>query len=225
MYSVVLVMALAGGAEAPDCHCGHVGHGCNGGGYGCGGYGCAGYGCGGGYGCAGYGCGGGGGCCGLLRACFSCCNVRNCGGCGGYGGCGGCVGYGGCGGGCAGMYYGPGGGVIMTEPAKTMPSGEKIGQPVPDKKLVSLPAPATIVVTLPADARLSIDGYVSTQTSAQRRLVTPAIQPGQEFTYTLVAETTQDGQTVSQSQRVTVRAGQQMPVNFNFTAVPTSESH
>src|SRR5205809_904267 len=30
MYSVVLVMALAGSAEAPDCHCGQNKHGCQG---------------------------------------------------------------------------------------------------------------------------------------------------------------------------------------------------
>ncbi len=102
-----------------------------------------------------------------------------------------------------------------------MPPGEKIDAP---KKDASLTTSGTILVTLPADAKLSIDGYVSQQTSAQRRLITPAIQPGQEFTYTLVAETTQNGQVVSQTQQVTVRAGQQMPVNFNFSTTPTAAS-
>jgi hypothetical protein len=51
MYSVVLAMALMGGAEAPDCHCGHGGRG------GCYGGGCYGGGYGGCYG-GGYGCGG-----------------------------------------------------------------------------------------------------------------------------------------------------------------------
>src|SRR5438034_258479 len=63
MYSVVLMMALSGGAETPDF--GHRRGGCSGcsGSYGCsgGGYGCAGgMGYGGGYGCAGYGGGFGG---------------------------------------------------------------------------------------------------------------------------------------------------------------------
>jgi uncharacterized protein (TIGR03000 family) len=195
MYSVVLVMALAGSAEAPDCHrnCGCCGvvayHGCQG---------CYG-------GCMG-GCYGGG-CYGGRTGCY--------GGC--YGGCqGGC--YGGCMGGCYGGAYG--GVVVSPAPATGMPPAEKV--PSPKKEQVFVPTPGTIVVTLPADAKLSIDGYVSTQTSAQRRLVTPALQPGQDFTYTLVAETSQNGQPVSQSQSVTVRAGQVTPVNFTFNTMPAA---
>ena len=205
MYSVVLVMALAGSAEAPDCH--HTSCGCQG---------VVSYGCapcqGVSYGCA--------PCQGFGRVgCLGCCGLRiGCNGCTGYMGCTGCTGYTGCYGGQSGCYGG--GGVIVT-PAKTMPQGEKIDAP---KKDASVPTPGTIVVTLPADAKLSIDGYVSNQTSGQRRLVTPAIQPGQEFTYTLVAETTQNGQAVSQTQLVTVRAGQQTPVSFNFSTIPTAAS-
>jgi uncharacterized protein (TIGR03000 family) len=106
-------------------------------------------------------------------------------------------------------------------PPKT---GEMVPPPITPKSAQAQPAPATIVVTLPANAKLSIDGYVSTQTSGERRLVTPAIQPGQEFTYTLVATSNQDGQPVSQTQRVTVRAGQIMPVNLTPSTLPTSAS-
>jgi uncharacterized protein (TIGR03000 family) len=101
-----------------------------------------------------------------------------------------------------------------------MPKPETV--PDPKKKLVTGPTPATIVVSLPADAKLSIDGYVSTQTSSQRVLVTPPLQPGQEFSYTLVAESNSNGQTVSQQQVISVRAGHQTPVSFNFNAAPTS---
>jgi uncharacterized protein (TIGR03000 family) len=190
MYSVVLVMALAGSAEVPDCH-GHARQACYGGGCYGGGYG----GCyGGGYGGC-YGRGYGGGCYG-----------------GGYGGCYG--GYGGCYGG--GYYYGP---------PKKMPDkdGEKLKPPKDDDKVVA-PAPAIIIVTLPADAKLTIDGYVSKQTSSERRLVTPVLRPGQEFTYTLVAETMQDGQPISQQQRITVRAGEQTPVNFTLSGTPAAAS-
>jgi uncharacterized protein (TIGR03000 family) len=102
-----------------------------------------------------------------------------------------------------------------------MPQAETVPSP---KKGVMLPTPGTIVVTLPEGARLTVDGYVTQQTSAQRRLVTPAIAPGQEFTYNLVAETTQNGETVSQARSVTVRGGQQSAVNFTFDAVPVSTS-
>jgi len=198
MYGVVLVMALAGSAEAPDCHnrCG-----CHGGGYG--GYsGCYGGCYGGGYG----GCYGGG----YGRGCYG----------GGYGGCygggygGGCYG-GGYGGGCygGGGYYVPDGGV------KGMPKGEKLDAPK-QKGPDEVATPATIVVSLPAAAKLTIDGYVSKQTSNERRLVTVPIQPGQEFTYEFVAE--MNG--ARQTQNVTVRGGQTAPVNFNFTTVPATAS-
>src|SRR5262245_53429459 len=80
MYSVVVLLALSGGSEAPD-----MGRGCRGGGCsGCSGYvsschGCMGYasgchGCRGGgrrHGC--HGCRGGGGCHGYSTACHGCC--------------------------------------------------------------------------------------------------------------------------------------------------------
>jgi uncharacterized protein (TIGR03000 family) len=197
MYGVVLVMALAGSAEAPDCHnrCG-----CHGGGYG---------GCYGGYG----GCYGGGygGCYGG-RGCYG----------GGYGGCyGGCYGGGyGCYGGGYGGCYG-GGGVYMPVEggAKGMPKGEKLDAPK-QKGPDEVATPATIVVSLPAAAKLTIDGYVSKQTSNERRLVTVPIQPGQEFTYEFVAELNGARQT----QNVTVRGGQTAPVNFSFSTVPATAS-
>jgi uncharacterized protein (TIGR03000 family) len=91
VYSVALMIALTTGADAPDCHRGHRGHGCSGG-------------CYGGYG----GCYGGGG-------------YGGCYGGGGYGGCyggyasGGCCGYGGgyASGGCYGGY---GGGYVSGVP-------------------------------------------------------------------------------------------------------------
>jgi uncharacterized protein (TIGR03000 family) len=114
------------------------------------------------------------------------------------------------------MYYAP-----STEPPAQKMPGETIGAP----KKASLATPGTIVVTLPANAKLTIDGYVSQQTSNQRVLVTPPIQRGQDLTYTLVAETTENGQVVSQSQQVTVRAGQQAPVNFTFASTPAVAEH
>jgi uncharacterized protein (TIGR03000 family) len=77
----------------------------------------------------------------------------------------------------------------------------------------------TIVVNLPANAKLTVDGFVSQQTTSQRYLRTPAVPQGEQLTYTLVAETMQNGQLVSQTQTVSVRAGQQVPVQFNFSTV------
>jgi uncharacterized protein (TIGR03000 family) len=102
-----------------------------------------------------------------------------------------------------------------------MPPAETV--PLPKKGALA-PVPGTIVVTLPADATLTVDGYLTKQTSAQRTLVTPALRPGESFTYTLVAETTQDGQPVTQTQRVSVRAGQVTPVSFAFDTTPAAAS-
>jgi uncharacterized protein (TIGR03000 family) len=243
MYSLVMAMALAGSADVQACHR-HGGCyaaptcGCYGGGYyapvsyGCTGcyggsvsYGCTGcyggavsYGCtgcfGGGYGCH-------GGLFGRRHGCYGGCYGGTTVGCyGGYVGCyGGSVG---CYGGSVGCYGGVVGapmGAPMVAPGGTP---QKLDVP-PAKKLPGeVSAPATIVVSLPVEAKLTIDGYVSQQTSAQRTLVTSPIQPGQEFTYTLVAQTTQNGLPVSQTQRVTVRSGQQLPVRFDFTATPAT---
>ena len=209
MYSVVLVVALAGSAEAPDCH---RSHGCQGGCYG----GCSGSygGCSGSYGgCYGAsygGCYGGGygGCMGGYGGCYG----------GGYGGCSGSP-YGGCyGGGYGGCYGGIpyGGGVKTIEKVKEMPSIDKKDGPIA--------APANIVVNLPSGAKLSIDGFVSSQSSATRYLVTPTLQPGQDYTYTLVAETVQNGQPVQQTQKITVRAGATTPVSFSFNGTPVAAS-
>ena len=86
--------------------------------------------------------------------------------------------------------------------------------------LRKIPDGTEIKVDLPANAKLTIDGYVSKQTSSERRLVTVPIAPDREFTYTLVAEV--NG--AQQAQTVTVRAGQTMPVNFNFSTQPTTAS-
>jgi uncharacterized protein (TIGR03000 family) len=210
MYSVVLVVALAGSAEAPDCHHSCVGS-CVGSYGGC--YG-VGHGHGRGHGCYG---GGYGGCYGSS---YGGCYGSSYGGCygGGYGGCYGgyasCAGYSPYGG-CGGAIYGGG---KYVEPVKQMPMVDK------DKKDEPIAAPANIVVNLPSGAKLSIDGYVSSQTTGTRYLVTPTLQPGQDYTYTLVAETVANGQAVQQSQKITVRAGATTPVSFTFGSTPAAAS-
>jgi uncharacterized protein (TIGR03000 family) len=212
MYSVVLMMALAGGAETPD-HGGRNG-GCQGGG-----------------GLFSRGCDGGrgglfhrdrGGCHGGRGGLFN----RNRGGChggyngchGGYNGCHGGAGYGchgghhGCHGGvvygCHGGHHGcHGGGVIID------PKGEK--KEMPGKKVDQVSA--TILVNLPADAKLTVDGSATSQTSSSRLFVTPALEPEAEFTYTLIAEIARNGESVRQTQLITVRAGEQTRVTFDFT--------
>jgi len=79
-------------------------------------------------------------------------------------------------------------------------------------------APATIVVSLPADARLTVDGNATRSTSDRRTFVTPALESGETYMYTLRAEVVVDGQASVQTQEVAVRAGQTTDVTFNFTS-------
>ncbi len=217
MYSVVLMMALSGGADATA-----FGHGCSG----CSGSSCHGGGHGGLFrkhhgGCSGSACSGsvcnGSSCSGAVASC----NGSGCNGCNGGHGlfrrhhnrcCGTAVT---CTGsyGCAGSVDGCAGSVV---PGTTVPVEPK-KMPIPEPKKVSAPAPATLVVTLPAGARLTVDGNTTTSTSERRVLVTPALAQG-EYSYTLRAEVEQDGQTVAQTQVVTVRPGQTTQVPFTFAS-------
>jgi uncharacterized protein (TIGR03000 family) len=245
MYSVVLMMALSGGAaEAP------AGHGCCGGCWGsCGGYSCGGYSCGSCHGCHGgwsscHGCSGGYSCCGGGHGCHggffhrhSCCGGCNgCygGGCyGGYSCGGGCYGGYSCGGGCYGGYSCGGGchgAVIMEGGAaagatdKGTKTDKKDGKKEEKKKSegdddqTSISAPATIVVTLPADAKLTIGDTLTQSTSAVRTFSSPALDRGQDYYYTLKAEVVRDGRTVTTSKQVTVRAGSESRVTIDFPA-------
>jgi uncharacterized protein (TIGR03000 family) len=232
MYGVVLMMALSGGADVPalnDAAGEHIAkygdhgqkeyrrgrrcHGCSGGGYCGGGY------CGGGY------CGGGGwgGCCGGY----------------GYGG----YGYGGYygmpySGGYYGFYSPYAGstyyGSTYGTPAYSdsmpanynygVPSGqggspyygnttnaEQLGAPNPNG-----PAPARILVRLPADASLTVDGSATKSTEGIRAFISPPLQPGKDYQYTLRAEVMRDGKKVERTRDVTVRAGQQSEVTFEL---------
>src|SRR5262249_60886147 len=118
------------------------------------------------------------------------------------GGCrgGGCLG----GAGCVGVP-----GPVMAPPAGTPPV-------VPDKgkKTGAGDAPATIIVSLPAEAKLTVDGNPTTSTTERRVFVSPALERGMEYTYTLKAEVVRDGKAETRTERVSVRAGEETRVNI-----------
>jgi uncharacterized protein (TIGR03000 family) len=76
-------------------------------------------------------------------------------------------------------------------------------------------ASATIQVRLPADARLTFDGEPTRSTSADRAFITPPLESGKEFHYTLRAEFVRDGANVTIERRIAVRAGQETTVSLN----------
>jgi uncharacterized protein (TIGR03000 family) len=162
-----------------------------------------------------------GGCCygGCYSSCWGGYYGGCCGGCcGGYysGGC--CGGYysGGCCGGyysgsCYGGYY-SGGNYYGNPPGGQLPRKENLAPPKKTEQQ------AMLIVNLPAQARLIVDDYVTKGTAGQRLFQTPPLAAGNTYAYVLRAEIEREGRTVSQTQRVIVRAGEQTRVSFDFGA-------
>jgi len=67
---------------------------------------------------------------------------------------------------------------------------------------------ATIVVTLPEDARLTFDGKATVSTGSRRLFITPPLERGRNFHYTLEAKVMRNGKTATSSQQITVLAGE-----------------
>jgi uncharacterized protein (TIGR03000 family) len=80
---------------------------------------------------------------------------------------------------------------------------------------------ATIRVTLPADAKLTVDGHPTRSTSSERLLVSPPLDPGRDYRYTLKAEFVRGEKTITVQQAVLVRAGRETTVSLD---VPSEAS-
>jgi uncharacterized protein (TIGR03000 family) len=107
---------------------------------------------------------------------------------------------------------------------KAPAQGEKIKAPKETKEEEARgPAPATILVSLPAEAKLTIDGTVTQSSTATRVFASPALEPGNEYFYTLKAEIVRDGRTETSNQRVAVKAGNETRVSFDFPANPLAQ--
>jgi uncharacterized protein (TIGR03000 family) len=154
-----------------------------------------------------------GGCCGCSGGGWSCG-----GGCygGGWscrgGGCYGGMTYGGC---CGGTYI---------VPATKEGTREKVGKPKDgEEESRALPAPATLVVSLPADATLTIDGAPTVSRSETRVFESPDLLPNKEFHYTLKAEITRNGEKLTATKQVPVRAGEATRVTLEFPPVGVAQ--
>lgn len=76
-------------------------------------------------------------------------------------------------------------------------------------------ARANVTVRLPADAKLFAEGKQLNLTGAERQFVSPPLPADQEFVYKFTAEYDRNGETVSVSKKVTVRAGGSASVEFS----------
>jgi uncharacterized protein (TIGR03000 family) len=114
--------------------------------------------------------------------------------------------------------YGMMGGTVVPG---TVPSGEELGKPKPNKKedkATMGPSLAQLVVELPANAKLFIDNMPVKATAGVQTFSTPILEPGQAYFYMVRIETMRDGQPVSETRRIIVHAGQVARADFIMLA-------
>jgi uncharacterized protein (TIGR03000 family) len=78
-------------------------------------------------------------------------------------------------------------------------------------------------VSLPADARLTVDETVTKSTSSTRTFVSPALETGKDFHYTLKAEVVRDGKTYTTIRRIAVRAGEETKVSLDIPVATVAQ--
>jgi uncharacterized protein (TIGR03000 family) len=91
------------------------------------------------------------------------------------------------------------------------PPPEGSPDPKPDKDQQTR---AKVRIDIPADAQLYVDGVLMKTGSAVRMFRTPELAPNQSYYYELKAVLVRDGQTVTDSQQITVRPGALVTASF-----------
>jgi uncharacterized protein (TIGR03000 family) len=76
------------------------------------------------------------------------------------------------------------------------------------------PNAATVVIKAANDVVVTVNDQVTTRRSTEETFRTPELEQGRTYSYTVKAEATRDGKKVSETKRVTVRAGQRSDVDF-----------
>jgi uncharacterized protein (TIGR03000 family) len=110
--------------------------------------------------------------------------------------------------------------IMPTVAASGAPSGyQSFYPPEPGNDSSNVPAAngkrgGLIKVAVPADAQIWFDGNKTVQAGTLRHYITPPLGTGQAFAYTLKARWLNNGQEVTQTREVTVRAGETASVSF-----------
>lgn len=84
-------------------------------------------------------------------------------------------------------------------------------------------AVAWLDVRVPAEADLWVQGQRMTVTGAERRFTSPSLTPGRDYTYDVRATWSEEGRSVTQERRVTVRAGDRIGLDLRSTPITTEE--
>jgi len=72
---------------------------------------------------------------------------------------------------------------------------------------------------VPPGAKLTVNNKATRSSSTTRKFVSPPLQPGKDFYYTLKAEFRRDGQPVTVTKRIAVRAGQETLIELGSPSV------
>ncbi|HKA07489.1 MAG TPA: TIGR03000 domain-containing protein [Gemmataceae bacterium] len=91
---------------------------------------------------------------------------------------------------------------------------EKKGEPKKDNEKRAELAPAKVALSVPAGAHVTVDGYFLSGTGRERTFITPALEPGERYEYTVRASLTIDGREEVESLNVTVEAGEISRASF-----------
>jgi uncharacterized protein (TIGR03000 family) len=98
---------------------------------------------------------------------------------------------------------------------------ESDAKPLADSAPVEpAPLPATtdtkarITLVVPSDAEVYIDGKAMTQTGSERQFVTPSLEKGSTYNYSIRAVWTQDGRAIETTRTVRFQAGSKVRVDF-----------
>ena len=107
----------------------------------------------------------------------------------------------------------PGGGydTVPFSPPTSVPSERDTYRPT----VIDERERGVIIVRLPEDARLFAEGQQLTLKSDQRRFVTPPLPSDRDAVYNLRVEYTRDGEVISRTKRVQIRAGESKTVEFH----------
>jgi uncharacterized protein (TIGR03000 family) len=75
-------------------------------------------------------------------------------------------------------------------------------------------APARLIVSLPAEAKLKIEGEATKSTGSERTFVTPTLEAGKTYSWTLDVEVMQDDKPVTWTQKVSLEPGKTARVSL-----------
>jgi len=80
--------------------------------------------------------------------------------------------------------------------------------------------PVTVTLKVPANAEVWFNGAKTTQTGAVRQFQSPPVEPGATYEYEIRVTWPEFGQPVTQTRHVTVRAGQNVDLDFRTRIAP-----